>query len=231
MPIQKTTNYDMFKKIKGNRVLNPTHLANLTVSISRKNMLEYNPIMVNDRMEVIDGQHRLEVAKNNHLPIWYMIVPRTGIDEVVELNAYARTWKLVDYIDSLVARGYPEMVYLKEFCESYGMSVTIAIMAHFGHKHDVGSSKNRFALAKMQFPDELREIGKKTGDLWSVVREYTKKKGVLPRSVVMACRRVVLEGKDLELAKAIQRNGKIIAVSPVTQEMYVILMAQRSRLD
>ena len=57
--IQRTNKYDLFKRIESNREVNPAHLKKIEKSISEKNFLHLYPIIVNERMEIIDGQHRL----------------------------------------------------------------------------------------------------------------------------------------------------------------------------
>ena len=69
--IQTTRNYAMFKLIGGNRELNHINLKRLEVSMSETPLVSI--IMVNERNEIIDGQHRFEVCKRLGLPINYLI--------------------------------------------------------------------------------------------------------------------------------------------------------------
>ena len=63
MEIQQSTKYRQFKRIKGNRVLNPNHIARLKKSIERKNLLHLNPIIVNERHEIIDDTQHIPTLK------------------------------------------------------------------------------------------------------------------------------------------------------------------------
>ena len=51
----KTKNYSMFKKVRGNRDVDPTHVARIVKLIAQRDTK--NPIIVNKKMEVLDGQH------------------------------------------------------------------------------------------------------------------------------------------------------------------------------
>ena len=73
MKVEETTDYKQFKKVKGNRGYAQRHLKNLVSSIAQNNLLQYSPIIVNDKMEVIDGQHRLAAAQSLGLPIYYVV--------------------------------------------------------------------------------------------------------------------------------------------------------------
>lgn len=60
--IKRTNNYDMFKRLEGNRFVDPKKVNKLKKSINEVGYIS-NPIIVNEKMEVIDGQHRLEALK------------------------------------------------------------------------------------------------------------------------------------------------------------------------
>ncbi len=60
--VYQTSDLSIFKQIEGNRVPNLQHIKRLADSI-RVYGMKCNPILVNERMEVIDGQHRLMAAK------------------------------------------------------------------------------------------------------------------------------------------------------------------------
>lgn len=125
--VLSTTRYSQFKKIRGNRKINQKYLGRLKTGIEENNMLPYKPIVVNENMEVIDGQHRLEVAERLGFPIYYVVSPTGNIAEVQKLNLNARRWTLQDFQDSFVDRGREEYIFLKEFVENHGVSLSNAI--------------------------------------------------------------------------------------------------------
>ncbi len=218
--IQKTNNYEQFKELKGNRNLNAGHLARLTMSIGKKNLMEYNPILVNENMEVVDGQHRLEVARQNKLPVYFQIVPASGLNEVMELNTNLRNWKLVDFVDSLIVQGNKTMMYLREFCDEYNLSITGAIMAHTGGRSSTSKGGSFLRLQKISFTDEQKETAHKAADLHFDLRSYVNRKGTLPHSILYACWRIAQERKDRYVSEAVKNRGKIISISNDQGEMY-----------
>ena len=121
--IQKTTRYEDFKTILGNRPIFKLAVDRLIKSIMRHDLSAQNPIMVNDKMEVIDGQHRLLALKALGLPVYYIVSHDANLAEVQLLNANVRAWMTVDYLNSYIAQGKPEYIKLKEFSDKHRLSI------------------------------------------------------------------------------------------------------------
>lgn len=134
--ILKTTDYSVFKGVIGNRGIHEPHLRRLRSSMERRNMLPANPIIVNERMEVADGQHRLTAAKELGLPIYYTIVENAGLEEIQMLNANNRAWTTYDYLESYIAMGKKEYITLKQFADEYRISIPIAMKLLTNFKHN-----------------------------------------------------------------------------------------------
>ena len=83
--ILKTLNYSQFKFIKGNRAINDRHVNGLVKSME-KNGLIMNPSCVNEKSEIIEGQHRLMACEILNLPYYYYVVPGATINDVTILN-------------------------------------------------------------------------------------------------------------------------------------------------
>lgn len=132
--IEKTTNYGKFKSIRGNREINRVHLNKLCNSILENNLLEANPIIVNEKFQVLDGQHRLLAAEKLGLPIYYVLTPNGAgsIAEVQMLNSNLRVWSMLNYLNSYVARGNSDYVELQNFTNNTGLSLGIAILLFSG---------------------------------------------------------------------------------------------------
>ena len=103
--IYSTTNYSKFKSQTGNRVKNTGHVQYLTKSIDQENLLSAAPICVNEKFEIIDGQHRFEAACTLNLPIFYYIVPGLGINQTQRLNSKLRNWGVADFMNSFANNG------------------------------------------------------------------------------------------------------------------------------
>lgn len=114
----RTSNYSIFKRLQGNRPLNMIHVNRLTESIKKNGMLEVD-IIVNRDWEVIDGQNRLEAAKNARVPVYFKIKPDYGLKEAQILNENVKVWRKVDYLDSYCELGFPEYIEFKRFMDAY----------------------------------------------------------------------------------------------------------------
>ena len=117
--IKKTNKYSKFKRQTGNRELSQSNLISLEKKVIEKNMLCYNPILVNSDYEVIDGQHRLEVAKRNGFEISFIVVPHLGLKETMGINTTGSKWTNVDFLKSYVDQEVPQYLVFKDFMDDY----------------------------------------------------------------------------------------------------------------
>jgi len=159
MKILKTTNYGQFRTIRGNRSTNRVHLTKLVKSIDENDMLEANPIIVNERMYVLDGQHRLLAAEKLGVPIYYVVVQIGGIGEVQLLNSNLRAWTMQNFLDSYVERGIEPYVKLSEFIDRTGLSIGLALLLFTGGKLRSGNGEKPITDFKNgDFKGEFKEF-------------------------------------------------------------------------
>jgi hypothetical protein len=117
--VHTTTDYGRFTSIDGNRNLNLLHLQRLKKSI-QENYL-FTIIIVNEKFEIIDGQHRFEAVKEFGLPLHYIICEGYGLPQVHILNATSKTWNADDYLDGYCRLGYPDYITYKRFKDTYDL--------------------------------------------------------------------------------------------------------------
>lgn len=202
--IQATKDYNKFKLIQGNRNIMPGHVARLTTSILRKNMLAQNPIIVNERFEVIDGQHRLEVAKNNDLEVFYLIIPGAHFTEIISLNANNRVWTSRDYVNSYASQGKADYIWLTEFIDNYGISVTEAVCFIFGSDGSGPRAGIKNGLLELNDVQKERAISRADA-LWSI-RPYIRRSGFIPRAFLVELIHLHDEGKIDKLLEGIKKR-------------------------
>jgi hypothetical protein len=160
MTIEKTTDYKKFTVLDGNRPIYKGHLSRLTNSIRENNLLRYNPILVNDKYEVIDGQHRLQVAKQLKLEVFYTIIPGGNLSEVQLLNTNNRNWSTQDFLDSYVKRGFKEYRYLQKFSEENNISVSNCLgLLTGGFTHYNGNKEKMLSFRTGDFVATHKEYG------------------------------------------------------------------------
>ena len=114
--VYETREYSKFKWLKGNRVVDEARVAKVRDSIKEVGIVRY-PILCNEKMEIIDGQARFTVCKEDRLPVYYIIEPGIGIDECIHMNINQGNWRIIDYIDSYAERENLNYVRLKNFLE------------------------------------------------------------------------------------------------------------------
>lgn len=97
--IRKTNDYDYFKLLDGNREVLDRRKDKIKKSISDIGYL-MNPIIVNEKHEIVDGQGRFLALKEMNMPIYFVVVPGIGIDHCRYLNMYQEKWRNIDYVES-----------------------------------------------------------------------------------------------------------------------------------
>ncbi len=123
MQVKSTRDYNLFTYLTGNRKPNKAHVRKLQEAISDNAKLSpYRPILVNEDMAIIDGQHRFEALKNLDLPVHYVVAEGTGLKEVQELNSIAKVWTPVEYAKSFADLGHDVYEFYLEMKRTYGLN-------------------------------------------------------------------------------------------------------------
>ena len=111
--------HSIFKRLEGNRSVEEHRIKKIVDSIKRVGYI-LSPITVNECMEVIDGQGRVEALRRLGLPVYYVIAPGAGIEECVAMNMYQTNWTLLDYIKSHAETGNVPYVNLLCLINEFG---------------------------------------------------------------------------------------------------------------
>lgn len=154
MHVQQTTEYKLFKEVSSNRDIDKGHIKKLAAAIREKNLLALNPIIVNPKMEILDGQHRLAAAKMLKTPIFYVVGDDISHDDISRLNTNKKNWQLVDYINYYTVKGVKEFKELSRLINEYPhfpMTFLIAVLSADGTRQtpivkkgilDIGNKDN-----------------------------------------------------------------------------------------
>lgn len=132
--VYKTDDLSIFKTIEGNRVPNLQHIKRLADSIKIYGM-KCNPILVNEKMQVIDGQHRLLAAKEIGSFVYYIILNGYTLSEVHTLNLNQKNWTKKDYMEGYANIGIESYIKLRDFCnknEDYTFSDCLSFCSNSG---------------------------------------------------------------------------------------------------
>lgn len=224
-PVYETTNYAQFKMLPGNRQISSNWVADLTKAILQENLLAENPILVNKDMFVIDGQHRLEVAKNNNLAIFY-IIGSGNLKTVQDLNAKRRPWNGNDYLDSYIQLGNKEYVVLREYMEQYNLPINRALILITGGS---GGTWGRFKRGELKIPN-TEEVDAFL-QAYFTVRPYATPQAWTDREFILAFRRLLRDISIEEFVVKLDSSGiqidRFVSVKDYLREFERVLNFKR----
>lgn len=173
--VKTTTDHSIFKYVRGNRKICRGHFLNLKKSIESQNDLPSHPILVTEDMEVIDGQHRLEVAKSLSLPIFYIVKKNNDISLIPLLNAVQKQWLLEDFLNFYCeVEKNPHYLSLRQKLKEYGLNFTPMfgiIIDHLNFQH----ARNAFKMGKFEWTEKEE---KKLKDAMTFKEKLTSDSGL-----------------------------------------------------
>ena len=139
--VQQSTQYSRFKFMFNNRDQSRGHIEALKKAFEEVgNLTEVQPILVNEKFEIIDGQHRFVAAKDLGAPIFFTVRPGLGISDARSMNILHRSWTTDDFAQSYASSGDPNYVKYLQLREDYGFNHSITIAYVEG-----GENKGMFA--------------------------------------------------------------------------------------
>ena len=176
----RTTDYDCFKKVKGNRRVLEERVAKILASFDKIGYIPV-PIIVNEKYEVIDGQGRLEACKRRGYPVNFIVKPGLKIEDCIVMNINVTPWNLMDYIECYAEIGnesYKQILDLFEYMfETYGkkcISVNNMCTALFGTKKAPGTA---IKAGRLVVDSMLHDQAKKDLDyVFSIINYYKENK-------------------------------------------------------
>jgi len=181
--VHTTKDYSLFKTLNGNRDVNQLHLNRLKESMNKNHLTTI--IMVNEKFEIIDGQHRFLISQELKLPINYIISKNYGLNEVQIFNANMKNWQIQDYVNGYCDLGYEDYIIYREFINEYGFTNQVSLLLLSGEwacgTSDVSiSTKFKEGIFKVK---DLKEA-RRTADKIMMIEPYYK--GFLRRSFIYA---------------------------------------------
>lgn len=143
-----TKDYHKFNRIIGNRPIDVKQVKKL-VSLMMpqgEHSLKNYPIKVNEKLEVIDGQHRLQAAKQLNHYIYVDVQSGLGIEQVMGINgSRGKKWTTESFTNLHCERGNSNYITLENFANKYKIRVAYAQALLSGNSHDGGISNiNQF---------------------------------------------------------------------------------------
>lgn len=197
--VHTTMDYSMFKPIDGNRNKNELHIARLKTSMALNYL--FTVIIVNEKYEIIDGQHRFECIKDLGLPLHYIMCKGYGLSEVHMLNANSKTWNADDYLEGYCNLGLRNYIVYKEFKNKYkiGHNECMALLAG---SHTIGNKNKVFYSGhfKVTHLYEAEDIMDKI----LMIEPYYNAKGIRRRTFIYTMV-ILMQNENFEFTEFLQK--------------------------
>ena len=168
--VHSTHDYNMFNTLEDNREIDSDNENNIIGSVGDVGLIPA-PVIVNEKYEVVDGQHRLEVCKKLGLPVFYLVVPGLSLEECIQMNINSKKWVNMNYIKTHAGRGKDAYIRILKLKDKYGWaSEKNVMMAAFGH--EVSSKEIR--EGNLQMSDEHYAYAQELLSFAEAVREKAR---------------------------------------------------------
>ena len=154
--VRYTTEYSKFKLMEDNRDVDKKHVAELIINIRRRGQLQ--PILINEKWEVLDGQGRLKACKLLEIPVMYLLSYKTTIKDVILINTSQKSWVNLDYMKCFSHENHwnhLEYRKISKFEKEYALKFDICIFLLAGKFLNSSSGKNikEFQLGDFKVAD------------------------------------------------------------------------------
>jgi hypothetical protein len=183
-----STQYDRFVLSELNRI--PGHYKKVLESIKENDYTMYQPILINSRMEIVDGQNRFLACRELGIPIHFIVSENINIFAAADINKASKNWNANDYAEHYAKRGREAYIQLLDICAKYGQRLSVvqqfgkmsgAVRSHsenvksgnFQFREDVDIEK--FLNHIEDFSKYYKNFYKKDKFVKAVLRLYLKK--------------------------------------------------------
>jgi hypothetical protein len=144
--VYETKDYQVFKLRRDNRDIKDN--LNLKEELKAHGIIQ--PILVNEKYEVIDGQNRLDIAIKLGLPVPYIVKPGAGKTEIKSVNTTSNRWDINDYINTYAKDGVEEYEKMKRLLASYNITPGVMCSLAF-NTTDSQRPYNKVRDGRLQF--------------------------------------------------------------------------------
>lgn len=181
--VYRTKDYEQFKFMPENRAVTDLRMKKVRKSI-KDNGYIFNPIIINEKNEIIDGQCRFTVLREMELPVDYIMYDGLTAKDCAALNANTTPWNLKDYIQSYMEQGIRDYGYLFHLVNKYdtdGIGINAVVFAING---TVESQNNIIKNAAFKCSEDQYEMA---DELLGYLKKFmpTMKRGSKGRTVLM----------------------------------------------
>ena len=180
--VYETRDYKAFSFITGNRNINNSHLEKL-----RKSMMEMLipiPIVVNEKLQIIDGQHRYMICKEEGWTLNFIQIKGLALTSVQKINELMKVWTaeafMHCYCDLALETEdgeYDDYVEYREFKRKYGFghNETQAILTN--QRMFSGNLSDRFRNGSFKINDlkKATHVAERITDVGKYYQGYKRR--------------------------------------------------------
>ena len=138
--IFRTFDYSVFKFLPENRELIDLQKNKIKSLMQLDDDLHLHPIIVNENMEIVDGQHRFEAAKALDREIFYVIDDNYNSHKLISINTSQRTWSTANYLRYWCQHSGEDYLKLARFMKEKGLSLQAVF--HWLDDHETCTGSN-----------------------------------------------------------------------------------------
>jgi hypothetical protein len=172
--------------MKGNRDIKKSRVQSHRVSIEKHGQKQ--PALINEKMEIIDGQTRYSLAKLLRKPFKYTVQQGLKIDDVTEINNNSNKWSAQDFATSYANRGNEDYKLYLEFKEKYSRFSHSTILTLLTNSLDRNSkTEDDFRAGTFRIKNWMKAT--KMADYLLAISEYYA--GYNRRSFILAILKVM----------------------------------------
>lgn len=117
--ILETSDLSIFSFLNENRDVEPSKLTQIRKRMRSHGWEKGSFILVNEKFQVLDGQHRLTVARELKCPVQYIVVNGGDMITVRERNSGGHNWNIINHLGSYVKSGSVHYVLLDKYMKNF----------------------------------------------------------------------------------------------------------------
>ena len=151
--VRLTKDWGKLKFLEDNRDTDDADVKRLAESIKNNGQLQ--PIVINEKWEICEGQHRVKACILLDIPVLYVISEGATIKDTILMNNNQKSWKNRDYLKCFSHKNHKnhqEYRKVKKFFDDYNLnfSVTINLLSGNFVYHGGGNSNKAFKEGKFK---------------------------------------------------------------------------------
>lgn len=130
IPVYLIKDLDLLKRNPYNRDINQSSVKKYV----EEGVLPDTIFLINEKGEILDGQHRIEACKELNQPVWVQIVPNGDEFFIKKINTLGTVWSMIDHVKFYAQQGNSHYQKLQLMLDKYNRQKPItsyAIMCAF----------------------------------------------------------------------------------------------------